>query len=85
MKTIDLDKQATDLDSVLGMASVEPLLIVTADGRRYCLAEADDFDQEVAALRASPAFQRFLDERHQSQTRVSLDDVEAEIDRELAG
>lgn len=85
MKTIDLDQQTTDLDSVLDLASVEPLLIVTADGRRYCLAEADDFDQEVAALRASPEFQRFLDERHRSQARFSLDEVEAEIDRELEG
>lgn len=85
MRTIDLDKQTTDLDAVLDLASVEPLLIVTSDGRRYCLAEADDFDQEVETLRASPAFQQFLDERHQPQPRTSLDDIEAEIDRELAG
>lgn len=85
MKTIDLDQQTTDLDSVLDLASVEPLLIVTADGRRYCLAEADDFDQEVAALRASPEFQQFLDERHRSQPRFSLDEIEAEIDREIGG
>lgn len=46
-------------------------------------AEADDFDQEVAALRVSPAFQRFLDERSRSTRRIPLEEIEAEIEREL--
>jgi hypothetical protein len=42
-------------------------------------------DKEVEALRHSAAFQRFLEQRSRSPRRFSLDDVEAEIDRELAG
>jgi hypothetical protein len=45
---------------------------------------ADDFEQEVDALRQSQAFQRFLDERSASRRRIPLKEVEAEIDRELA-
>ena len=43
----------------------------------------DNFDREVETLRASPAFQRFLDERSRSTRRVSLEALEAAIDAEL--
>ena len=45
---------------------------------------ADDFEQEVETLRQSRAFQRFLDERKASPRRFSLEEIEAEIDQELA-
>ncbi len=50
----------------------------------FVISEADDFDREVEELRASQAFQDFLDERSKSERRISLDELEAEIDRELA-
>lgn len=46
--------------------------------------EADDFGKEVATLRASQAFQKFLDERSASRRTISLEEIEAEIERELA-
>lgn len=58
-------------------------MLLTADGREFVLAEADDFDREAETLRASQAFQRFLDERSRSGRRIALEDVEAEIEREL--
>jgi hypothetical protein len=45
---------------------------------------ADDFEQEVETLRQSQAFQRFLDERSASPRRIPLEEIEAEIDQELA-
>ncbi len=45
---------------------------------------ADDFEQEVDTLRQSLAFQRFLEERSASPRRIPLEEIEAEIDRELA-
>ena len=48
------------------MAQQEPVLLLTADGQEFVVSEADDFEHEVAALRASQAFQRFLDERSRS-------------------
>jgi hypothetical protein len=48
------------------------------------LAEADDFEREVETLRGSQAFQRFLDERSASTRRIPLEEIEAEIEQELA-
>jgi hypothetical protein len=83
MKTIDLTKEKLDLEAVIGMASREPLLLVTPDGKEFCIAEADDFEREVDALRGSRAFQRFLDERSASTRRIPLEEIEAEIEQEL--
>jgi hypothetical protein len=38
----------------------------------------------VETLRGSQAFQRFLDERSKSASRVSLEEIEMEIDKQLA-
>ena len=66
-------------------AEQEPLLLVAANGKTFYLTEADDFEEEVQRLRASQAFQRFLDERMASSgRRRRLEDVEADVERELA-
>ncbi len=84
MKSIDLRGQRVDLEELIALARKEPVLLLTADGKQFLLAEADDFDREGEALRGSQTFQRFLDERSQSRRRVALEEIEAEIDKELA-
>jgi hypothetical protein len=84
MRTIELDKEPLDLEAVIKLASQEPVLLVTPEGKEFCLAEADDFEREVEALRGSQAFQRFLDERSASTKRIPLEEIEAEIEQELA-
>ena len=84
MKTIDLDKEQLDLHAIIKLAHQEPVLLLTSDGKEFCLAEADDFEREVEALRGSQAFQRFLDERSACSKRFSLAEIEAEIEQELA-
>ncbi len=42
-----------------------------------------DFDSEVEALRANSAFQKFLDGRSASRHRIALEDLDAEIERDL--
>ena len=83
MKTVDLEKEKLDLEAVIKIASREPVLLVTPDGKEFCIAEADDFEREVEALRESRAFQRFLDERSASTRRIPLEEIEAEIEHEL--
>jgi hypothetical protein len=83
MKTIDLEKEEMDLAAVIKIARREPVLLVTPDGKEFCIAEADDFEKEVETLRGSQAFQRFLDERSASTRRTPLEDIEAEIEKEL--
>lgn len=84
MKTIDLEKEKMDLAAVIKIARREPVLLVTPDGKEFCIAEADDFEKEVEALRGSPAFQKFLEKRSASARRIPLVDIEAEIEKELA-
>jgi hypothetical protein len=83
MKTVDLTKEKLDLEAVIKIASRESILLVTPDGKEFCIAKADDFEREVEALRGSRAFQRFLDERSASTRRIPLEEIEAEIEQEL--
>jgi len=79
MKTIDLQTEKVDLDAVLALARREPVLLLTPDGREFCLAEADDFESEVEALRGSQAFQQFLEERSASRRRIPLEEIEKKL------
>jgi PHD/YefM family antitoxin component YafN of YafNO toxin-antitoxin module len=83
MKTVSLRDEKLDLEALIKMASKEPVLLLTADGKEFVLAEADDFDREVEILRGSQAFQQFLDERSRSTRRIPLEEIEAEIKQEL--
>ena len=46
--------------------------------------EDEEFELEVAELRASVKFQKFLDERSACNERIPLEKIEKEIERELA-
>ncbi|MFM9965894.1 MAG: hypothetical protein ACKV2Q_32330 [Planctomycetaceae bacterium] len=89
MKTINLQDQQPSLAELLQVARNEPVLLVEPTGGEFVLSAADDFDAEVAALRASPPFQAFLDQRsHQTRTRPFSDyvrELDAELNRESLG
>ncbi len=57
---------------------------LTPTGQEFLFAEADDFDREAELLRNSVDFQRFLDERSRSERRITLEEIEAETDGEIA-
>jgi len=84
MTTIELGKEALDLDAIIKLASKEPVLLLTPEGKEFCSAEADDFEREVETLRASHVFQGFLEERSACTKRIPLEEIEAEIEEELA-
>jgi len=84
MRTINLNETPMNLEAIITLAKIEPVLLLTDDGKEFFISEADDFDREVEALRASSAFHAFLDERSKSERRISLDELEEEIDLELA-
>lgn len=76
MKTIDLQEEKLDLEAVITLARREPILLLTPDGKEFFIAEADDFDKEVETLRASSAFQKFLDERSKHKSGIPLEEIE---------
>jgi PHD/YefM family antitoxin component YafN of YafNO toxin-antitoxin module len=84
MKTVNLEEEKLDLATAIDLARQQPLLLVAPDGQEFLLAEADDFEKEAETLRDSVAFQRFLDNRSRSTHRIPLDEIEAEIESELA-
>ena len=87
MNTINLAERPLDIAHVLALAQVGPVVLLAEDGRQYVVAEADDFDREVAQLRNSVAFQQFLDERSAYKTskrRIPLEVVSRQIEAELA-
>ena len=76
MITIDLTDERLDLDAIIAITTDEAVILLTPDGREFFVSEADDFANEVDTLRASEAFQRFLDERSQRKRRIALDEIE---------
>jgi PHD/YefM family antitoxin component YafN of YafNO toxin-antitoxin module len=83
MKTVNLKDEKLDLETVINLARKEIVVILTSDGKEFVIAEADDFEEEVAALRNSQTFQRFLADRCQSTKRIPLEEIEVEIEKEL--
>ena len=83
MRSIDLVKQWPNLSDVIQLAEKEPVLLLAPNGHQFVVTEADDFDAEVGALRNSPRFQQFLDERMRNQCRTPIEEIEREIEAEL--
>ena len=81
MKTVDLAQHKLDVEQLLALARQGPVLLLTAEGEEFCLAEADDFDREVEALRNSRAFQQFLDERSKDTRTIPLEELEEELEQ----
>ena len=84
MRTINLAEEKLALEEVIQLARKEPVLLLTSDGKEFLISEADDFEREVKTLRGSQAFQRFLDERSKDKRAIPLEEIEKEIERELA-
>ncbi len=83
MKSVDLRNENLSLSQLLHMAEDEAVLVLTPDGHEFIVAEADDFDAEVEALRQTARFQSFLDRRTRDKSRVPIGDIEKEIAQEL--
>jgi hypothetical protein len=84
MITYDLRKQDISLDELFRIAADEPVQVVSKEGTTFVIEPADAFEQEVAMLRQSKKFMAFLAERSKEQATISLDELEREIDDELA-
>ena len=79
MKTLDLSDGGHGLREVLELASEENLILSTLDGRRYVLAEIDDFDAEIRLVREHRELMAFLDQRSTATDPLTLDQVKQEL------
>ena len=83
MKTVQLnDENAPTMDEILSMARQESILIVSLDGTRYVLEEADEFEREIAELGNSRKFMDFLQARSTEKSTTSVDDFAKALEHE---
>jgi hypothetical protein len=79
MKMVDLSDNGRDLREVLELASEENVILTTADGRRYVLAEIDDFGDEVRLVREHGELLAFLDQRAAASETIPLEQVKKDL------
>jgi len=85
MTTYDLRQEDMTVDELLRLAADATIHVIAKDGQTFVIEIADDFEQEVAMLRQSEKFMAFLAERSKNKHgSISLDELEREIDEELA-
>ncbi len=75
MKTIELTKVRGGLDEVLNLAAEENVVLTTADGRQFVVAEIDDFETEVRLVRENRELMEFLRQRSAPGKTYTLDEV----------
>ena len=63
MKVIDLGEKEPSLSDLIILARKQNLLLKTAEGQEFVLAEVDDFAKEVALVRRNKELQRLLARR----------------------
>lgn len=80
MKTILVSLQETAVHELLQQASQENLILQTADGREFILAEIDDFEHEIGLTRQNEELMRLLDVRGREKGTVSLAEARERLD-----
>ncbi len=83
MKVFDLQQTQPGLADLLAAAKTEPILLLAGPNEEFFLSVADDFEAEVEALRNSPAFQAFLDERSRAEGGQPIQEYIQQIEREM--
>ena len=79
MKQIDLATSSPTLPQVLQMAGEEDVVLATLEGRKFVLAEIDDFAEEIGAVVKNKALMKLLAERSSDAGSVPLSQVRARL------
>jgi hypothetical protein len=79
MRTLELKTGHPELDEVLDLASSENVILTTPDGRRFVLAEIDDFEAEIRLVREHAELMKLLDARSDAGRTFTLDEVKKEL------
>lgn len=79
MKIIDVPTDSTALTDLLEEARRNNLLLRTADGLEFILAEIDNFDEEIELTRQNQELMKFLDDRGQKTKTISSADVRSRL------
>ena len=72
MKTITISKQSRALNALLKEARRENVILRSAEGDEFILAEIDDFNREIELTRKNKELMKLLDRRATQEPGVSL-------------
>lgn len=79
MKIIDVPIDSTALISLLTEAKQENLILRTADGLEFILAEINNFDDEIELTRQNQELMEFLNDRGQQTQTISAAEVRSRL------
>ena len=72
MKTIRVSKQAKTLNALLKRARNENVILRSAEGNEFILAEIDDFSREIELTRQNKQLMKLLDARAKQKATIPL-------------
>lgn len=79
MKTIKVPKHAKTVNALLKRARQENVILRSAEGDEFLLAELDDFDREIELTRENKQLMKLLDERAKEKATVSLPEAKKRL------
>jgi hypothetical protein len=79
MRTFNVTSTFPALVKVLDAAMEENVILLTSDGRRFVVAEIDDFAEEIAKVRANKELMQLLDERSKETEGFTLSEVREQL------
>ena len=75
MKTIKVSKQSRTINALLKRARHENVILRSAEGAEFILAELADFNREIELTRENKQLMKLLEQRAKQKATVSLDDA----------
>ncbi len=75
MRTIKVSKQSKALNSLLRRARHENVILRSAEGSEFILAEIDDFNREIELTRQNKRLMKLLEARARQKSTISLEEL----------
>ena len=80
MKTIKVSRQARSVNALLQRARRENVILRSADGNEFILAELDDFSREIELARQNKPLMKLLASRARRKATISLEEAKQQLD-----
>ena len=79
MKTIKVSRQAKTVNALLKRARRENVILRSAEGNEFILAEIDDFNREIELTRQNKRLMKLLESRARQKTTISLEETKQQL------
>lgn len=79
MRTIKVSRKSKTVNSLLKKARLENLILRSAEGDEFILAEVDDFNREIELARQNKQLMKLLGARARRKKTVPLDQARRQL------